>query len=333
MGDRSRGLQRMGVSLFWRVCLVNAAVFAAGVAVLAASPATVSSPVAPGEFLVLLVGLAVILVANAVLLRAVLGPLDRLRSLMEGVDLLQPGQRLPEQGNGAVADVIRTFNAMLARLEAERALSSGRALAAREGERRRVARELHDEVGQSLTAVLLGLRGVADRAPADLAEEVVMVQEAARSSLDEVRQVVRRLRPGVLDDLGLCSALTSLVNEHAWLTGADVQRRFSATLPPLDPQTELVVYRVAQEALTNTARHAGAGRVLVELTETSSGDAVLLRVLDDGRGTGGSEEGAGVRGMRERALLVGATLTVGPHEFGGTDVRLRVPLHPREDRT
>jgi two-component system sensor histidine kinase UhpB len=196
-----------------------------------------------------------------------------------------------------------------------------------------VARELHDEVGQSLTAVLLGLRGVADRAPADLAEEVVMVQEAARGSLDEVRQVVRRLRPGVLDDLGLCSALTSLVNEHAWLTGADVQRRLSSTLPPLDPQTELVVYRVAQEALTNTARHAGAGRVLVELTETSAGDAVLLRVLDDGRGTGGSEEGAGVRGMRERALLVGASLTIGPSESGGTDVRLRVPLHPREDRT
>ncbi len=158
-----------------------------------------------------------------------------------------------------------------------------------------------------------------------------MVQEAARGSLDEVRQVVRRLRPGVLNDLGLSSALTSLVNEHAWLTGADVQRRFSSSLPPLDPQTELVVYRVAQEALTNAARHASARRVLVELTETSSGDAVVLRVLDDGRGVDGSAEGAGVRGMRERALLVGASLSVGDHESGGTDVRLRVPLHPRED--
>ncbi|MGY1623112.1 HAMP domain-containing sensor histidine kinase [Geodermatophilus sp. SYSU D00965] len=321
-----------GLPLFWRVCLVNGAVFAVGTAVLAASPATVSAPVLAREAVVLAVGLTVILAANGVLIRTMLGPLDRLRRLMEGVDLLRPGQRLPEEGSGPVAELIGSFNAMLDRLEAERAAASGQALAAQEAERRRVAQELHDEVGQSLTAVLLGLRRVADRAPADLAQEVLLAQETARAGLDEVRQVVRRLRPGVLDDLGLVSALTSLVTEHAALTGADVCRRLSPDLPPLGPDAELVVYRVAQEALTNVARHAGACRVCVDLAPTFAGDAVQLRIVDDGRGLGDVREGAGIRGMRERAVLVAATLTIGPHQEGGTELRLLVPVPGPEDR-
>jgi two-component system sensor histidine kinase UhpB len=326
MGQGARLQAGRGLPLFWRVCLLNGAVLTVGTAVLAASPATVSTPVLAREALVLAVGLTVILVANGLLLRAVLGPLDRLRRLMEDVDLLRPGQRLPEHGSGPAVELITSFNAMLERLEAERAASSGQALAAQEAERRRVAQELHDEVGQSLTAVLLGLRRVADRAPADLQQEVLLVQEAARASLDEVRQVVRRLRPGVLDDLGLVSALTSLVTEHARLTGADVCRRLSPDLPPLGPDAELVVYRVAQEALTNVARHAAAGRVCVDLTPTFAGDAVQLRVVDDGGGLGDSHEGAGIRGMRERAMLIAATLAVGPHQDGGTELRLLVPV-------
>ena len=311
MAQGTRLTARHGLPLFWRVCLANGAVFAVGTAVLAASPATVSTPVLAREALVLAVGLTVMLIANGLLLRTMLGPLDRLRHLMEDVDLLRPGQRLPEQGSGPASDLVGSFNAMLDRLEAER---------------RRVAQELHDEVGQSLTAVLLGLRQVADRAPAELQQEVLLVQETARASLDEVRQVVRRLRPGVLDDLGLVSALTSLVTEHARLTGAEVCRRLSTDLPPLGPEAELVVYRVAQEALTNVARHADAGRVCVDLAPTLAGDAVELRVLDDGSGLGDGREGAGIRGMRERAMLVGATLTVGRHQEGGTELRLLVPV-------
>jgi two-component system sensor histidine kinase UhpB len=322
---------RGGGSLFWRVCLINGAVFAAGAAVLAASPATVSAPVLATEAIVLAVALCAMLLANGVLLRATLAPLDRLRHLMEGVDLLRPGQRLPDGGYGAVSDLIRSFNAMIARLEAERSSSSALALAAQEAERHRVAQELHDEVGQGLTAVLLGLQRVATRAPAELRHEVQLVQETARASLDEVREVARRLRPGVLDDLGLVSALTALVTEHARLTGADVCRRLSSSLPELGAETELVIYRVAQEALTNVARHAGAGRVSVELAPTLQGDAVLLSITDNGRGLGSSPEGAGIRGMRERALLVGATLTVRPHEEGGTDLRLFVPAPGRRD--
>ncbi|SFO75996.1 two-component system, NarL family, sensor histidine kinase UhpB [Geodermatophilus dictyosporus] len=320
--------RQVGLSLFWRVCLINTAVFLVGVVLLAATPATISSPVEASEVFLLAGWLALIVAANAMLLRVVLSPLDRLRQLMGDVDLLRPGQRLPEEGNGPTSALVGSFNAMLTRLEAERATSAGRALAAQEGERRRVAQELHDEVGQSLTAVLLGLRAVADRVPPDLAPEVLAVQETARASLDEVRHVVRRLRPGVLDDLGLVSALTSLAGEHARLTGARVHRRFSPSLPDLDDRVELVVYRVAQEALTNVARHAGAGCVELELTETGEGAALLLRIADDGRGMDGEPEGAGLRGMRERALLVGADLSFSTNGIRGTDVRLQIPLVP-----
>jgi two-component system sensor histidine kinase UhpB len=324
-----RVARRGGVSLFWRVCLINGAVFAVGTAVLAASPATVSAPVLATEALVLAVGLAAMLMANGVLLRATLSPLDRLRHLMENVDMLRPGQRLPDSGYGAVSELIASFNAMLARLEAERSASSAAALAAQEAERQRVAQELHDEVGQGLTAVLLGLQRVAVHVPSHLRHEVQLVQETARASLDEVRQVARRLRPGVLDDLGLISALTSLVTEHARLTGTDVRRTLGSALPALGTEAELVVHRVAQEALTNVARHAGAERVSVELTQTLPGDVVLLRITDNGRGVDGRPEGAGIRGMRERAMLIGATLTVIPHPEGGTDLRLFVPVPAR----
>jgi two-component system sensor histidine kinase UhpB len=105
-----------------------------------------------------------------------------------------------------------------------------------------------------------------------------------------------------------------------------VCRRFSSALPELGAQAELVVYRVAQEALTNVARHAAADRVSVELTQTPRGDAVLLRITDDGRGVDGRAEGAGMRGMRERAMLVDGTLTVTPHQEGGTELQLFVPV-------
>ena len=107
---------------------------------------------------------------------------------MDDVDLLRPGNRLPEAGAGAAARLNRTFNAMLARLEAERGASTRAALAAQEAERARIARELHDEIGQNLTAVLLGISRAATRAPDDLADELRALGETVRSGLDEVRR-------------------------------------------------------------------------------------------------------------------------------------------------
>ncbi|MFE1954414.1 MULTISPECIES: sensor histidine kinase [Streptomyces] len=313
------------MSLFWRIFALNAVVLGAATALLLWAPVTVSVPVLLTEAVILVGGLAVMLVANAALLRLGLAPLDRLTRLMTTVDLLRPGQRLPAAGRGEVADLIRTFNAMLERLEQERAASSARVLLAQEAERRRIAQELHDEVGQSMTAILLLLGRVAGDAPQPLRAELHETQEITRGTLDEVRRLVRRLRPGVLDDLGLVSALTSLTQDFATHVGLRVTRAFDTDLPALPPETELVLYRVAQESLTNAARHADAEHVTVALRRT--GDGVTLTVTDDGRGMRAAHEGAGVRGMRERALLVGGRLdiTPSPGDGPGTRVLLTAP--------
>ncbi|MEU0738860.1 HAMP domain-containing sensor histidine kinase [Streptomyces sp. NPDC006134] len=312
------------MSLFWRIFGLNALVLGTATALLLWAPVTVSVPVLLTEAVILVGGLAVMLVANAALLRWGLAPLDRLTRLMTTVDLLRPGQRLPVPGGGEVGELIRTFNAMLDRLERERATSSARVLLAQEAERRRIAQELHDEVGQSMTAILLVLKRAADEAAEPLRGELHQAQEITRESLDEVRRLVRRLRPGVLDDLGLVSALTSLTHDFATHTGLRVLRRFDPALPALERETELVLYRVAQESLTNAARHADAGQVEVSLRHADG--AVELCVTDDGRGIETVCEGAGIRGMRERALLVGADLDIARAVPGGTRVRLTAPV-------
>ncbi|MET9889071.1 sensor histidine kinase [Streptomyces sp. NPDC006465] len=310
------------MSLFWRIFALNALVLGSATALLLWAPVTVSVPVVLTEAVILVGGLAVMLVANAALLRIGLAPVARLKKLMTTVDLLRPGRRLPERGRGEISELIRTFNAMLERLEHERAASSARVLIAQEAERRRIAQELHDEVGQTMTAILLSLKRSSDEAAEPLRGELQQAQEITRASLDEVRRLVRRLRPGVLEDLGLVSALTSLTTEFSTHTGLRVVRAFGTGLPPLDQQTELVLYRVAQEALTNAARHAEAGRVEVSLRHT--GGTVVLAVTDDGHGCGVAREGAGIRGMRERALLIGATLDIASAS-SGTQIRLTVP--------
>ncbi|WP_435241256.1 HAMP domain-containing sensor histidine kinase [Streptomyces cucumeris] len=311
--------------LFWRIFLLNAVILIVATALLL-GPVTVSTPVLLTEAGILLAGLAVMLIANGVLLRIGLAPLQRLTWAMTTTDLLRPGRRPAAGGHSEVAELIRTFNAMLDRLEAERATSAARALSAQEAERHRIAQELHDEVGQTLTAVLLELKRVAVQAPPAVREELHQVQETTRTSLDEIRRIARRLRPGVLEELGLTSALKALTDEFG-SSALDVRHRIDGDLPHLDKDTELVLYRVAQESLTNAARHSGAHRVELALTRTPEG--IELWVRDDGHGLGDAAEGAGIRGMRERALLIGADLTLGPGAERGTDVRLAVPTHHR----
>ncbi|MFJ8129690.1 HAMP domain-containing sensor histidine kinase [Streptomyces hydrogenans] len=313
------------MSLYGRIFLLNAAVLilAAG---LLLGPVTVSTPVLLGEAIVVVCGLALMLVLNAALLRVGLAPLGRLRRAMATADLLKPGTRAEVTGRGEIADLTAAFNAMLDRLETERATSSGRVLTAQEAERQRIARELHDEVGQTLTAVLLQLKHTADHAPEELRADLRQAQETTRAGLEEIRRIARRLRPGVLEELGLHSALRSLAGELS-TPGLRVTTHLAPGAPPLDPATELVVYRVAQEGLTNAARHAGARHVALLLGPAPGGGTRLL-VRDDGRGTGGAAEGAGIGGMRERALLVGAALRVGAGERGGTEVRLDLPPAP-----
>ncbi|MEU8256768.1 sensor histidine kinase [Micromonospora inaquosa] len=311
------------MSLFWRIFLINAAVLTAATVLVLLGPVTVSTPFVLTEALILSAGLVVMLVANALLLRVGLAPLQRLTRAMTTIDLLRPGPRPAVTGHAGIAALISTFNAMLDRLEADRAASNARALSAQENERRRIAQELHDEIGQTLTAVLLQISRVADQAPPDLRPELHQAQETTRDSLDEIRRIARRLRPGVLEELGLVAALRSLFAEISHHSGLQIRRDFAPDLPALTEEVELVLYRVAQEGLTNVARHASASRV--DITLIPHRDGVRLRIRDDGRGIDNQPEGAGIRGMRERALLVSAHLTIGPGPNGGTEVTLDVP--------
>ena len=314
------------VPLFWRVFGTNAAVLAVATALLALSPATVSFPVTSAEAAVLAVGILAMLVVNLMLLRRTLNPLRRLTRVMHEIDPLRPGDRAPAaDGDPEVLALAEAFDEMLDRLETERRESALRTLAAQEAERRRIARELHDEIGQSLTGVVLQLERTARLSRDELRGEVEQVREMARESLDDLRRIARELRPEVLDDLGLASALTALSSGLAKRAGFAVERRVSRSLPALSPEMELVLYRVAQESLTNVARHAEASRV--ELVLEPAGDGVVLRVRDDGKGfrPDGSKPVNGIRGMRERAVLVGARLRIDSRPGRGTEVELRVP--------
>ncbi len=287
--DHAGDMKRAGspaAALVRRVVLINGLIFTLGTLILALSPATVSARIKLTEIPVLVIGLAVMLTANALLLRSSLAPM----------------------------------------LKSERSTANASALAAQENERQRIARELHDEIGQTLTVALLFLKRAVDRAPAEIRGELADTQEAVRAGLDEVRSIARRLRPDALEDLGLHSALNALCSEFSQATGIVVVKNIAPQANRLQPDVELVCYRIAQESLTNIARHAEASKVWLDLHSTT--DQLLLRIADDGRG-GVDTEGAGINGMRERALLVSAALTIASPVGEGTEVLVTIPIDGR----
>jgi two-component system, NarL family, sensor histidine kinase UhpB len=324
-GNRSR---RRYIPLLQRVAAINALLVVVAVVVTIAvlAPGRVS-PLAVNEELAAVLGaLALVVIANVMLLRRVVGPLQALTSFARHVDLTSLRQRIPDaKPTSEAGELALTFNEMLSRLDAERRESTGRVLRAQEDERMRIAQELHDQVGQDLTAVLLGLSRMAAETPASMRDEVMVVHEAVRGSLENVRRIAIELRPEALDDLGLESALAVLVERFSEQLGLEITDRIATDLPPLGPDAELVVYRVAQEAMTNAARHAASGSA--ELTLVRDGDRVILTVRDRGVGLPRRvAAGSGIRGMRERAALIGATLTVANHRSEpGCEVRLEVP--------
>ena len=318
------------ISLYGRIFAVNAGLLALIALLLGVTPVTIHAPPTLTEVLIIVGGLVITVAANALLLRRALTPLERLAQRMDTVDLLRPGQRLQSGRDDEVGRVVRAFNQMLDRLESERQRSARRVLAAQEAERVGIARDLHDEVGQLLTGVLLELNSIAEAAP-EHRRELDGTREAVRRALDEVRRISSELRPEMLEHLGLVSALTELTTTFGRVSGIDVERDFDPSLPKLAPETELAVYRIAQESLTNIGRHSNASRVTIALGRGP--DSIVLSVGDDGRGFDGSmpEEHGGLRSMRERALLVGGALAIKESPRGGVEVRLEVPMAPVDE--
>ena len=315
-------------SLLWWVFLANGLVLVVALLLLALSPVTIDAPIRTGQLAALLAGFVVLLGLNLVLLRRVLSPLFRLTEAMSSVDPDRPGRRLstPDLFSAEGQALASAFNAMLDRLEDARRQAAHTALVAQEAERRRVAQELHDEIGQTLTAVTIQAERAADGDPALAPQALGRVADAVRGSLDEVRRIARELRPEALDDLGLVNALIALCTRVGAEDGPLVKRELQGKLPALSSDVELVVYRIAQESLTNALRHSDAGSATVSLA--ADAHTLTLRVVDDGKGMPAQLPGgtAGIAGMRERALLVGGRLSIESRPGKGTEVRLEVPL-------
>jgi two-component system, NarL family, sensor histidine kinase UhpB len=278
---------------------------------------------------VLAIAIAATVAINAFLLGRRFNPLERLIDAMERADLARPGANLGEATDGRaeteeVARLEVAFRRMLERLEAERRRSASAALDAQEDERARVARDLHDEVNQSLTGLLLHLEAARRGAPPELIPELTETKALANRAMDELLSVARQLRPTALDDLGLEAALAAHVEDLERRTGISASFETEGELRGLPSDIQLVVYRVAQEALSNAARHSGADRIEVHLRRR--GGRVELLVSDNGSGFSfdDSAGGLGILGMRERALLVGGEVEIESRPGSGTTARLTI---------
>ena len=315
-------------TLLTQLLVVNLLLIAA--AVIAASIATnPQSELRDDEAAGLVLGFSVALTVaiNLFLLSRRIRPLERLADEMEQTSLSDPTRTVPDSVGGPeeVQRLEQSFRRMLDRLEAERRYSAHAALDAQESERARVARDLHDEVNQSLTGLVLRIEAMRTHAPPEFAAELAETREVAGQAMKELLALARQLRPTALDDLGLHAALGGLVEDSGRASGIETSFESEGELGTLPDDVQLVTYRIAQEAMSNAIRHAKASSVRVNLSR--DGDGLELRITDDGAGLDPRRVGTGLglAGMRERALLVGGRLELESRPPLGTRVRLTVP--------
>jgi len=288
------------------------------------------------SFLILALAIVLTLCVNMWMLQRRFAPLERLIRRIDGIDPAEPaGHQLPDEGDPVeeIDKLSRAFNLLLARIEDERRRSGTLAMRAQEEERRRLARDLHDEVNQALTAILLRLEALAQDRPQANVEEVDELKRLVNQAMDELLNLARQLRPSALDDHGLMPAVEAQLKRFSARTGIEVALSTDGNPDSLPEDVQTAVYRILQEALTNVGRHAGATAVAVDI---HAGNGRLeLRVRDDGEGFdplavthgsngNGAGAGLGLSGMAERARLAGGELDVRSAPGGGTTVTLRI---------
>ena len=313
-------------SLLTQVLLVNILLIGASVA--AATVAIGGGGISRGrEGLVALLAVTGTLLGNWLLLRRRFEPLDRVLSAMEQIDLRNPNAGV--LGEPGFTSEVRRLDAglrrLIERLETERRQAGQAVVSAQERERRRIARDLHDEVNQALTAVSLRLQATLERAPEELRGELDETKRLVSQAMRELLALARQLRPSVLDDHGLVPALRTQVRDFGEQTGLSASFRLEGAPRELSPEQDLVLYRVTQESLSNVAQHAEATGVEVRL---SFNGQTHLHIRDDGCGFDPAaprptaDGGLGVSGMRERALLAGGWLRIDSAPGRGTCVEL-----------
>ena len=286
------------------------------------------------SFLILARAIVLTLCVNLWMLQRRFAPLERLIARIEKIDPAEPSsQQITESDPVAEIDKLsRSFNGLLERIEEERRRSGTLAMRAQEEERRRLARDLHDEVNQALTAILLRLEALAQDSPPSHADEVTELKRLVNQAMEELLNLARQLRPSALDDHGLTPAIETQLKRFSARTGVEVTLEKDGDADTLPGDVQTAVYRILQEALANVGRHAGATAVAVELEV--AGDRLDLRVRDDGAGfdpvavsRNGSDNpgaGLGLSGMAERARLAGGELDVRSAPGGGTTVSFRI---------
>ncbi|MGH2764008.1 MAG: sensor histidine kinase [Thermoleophilaceae bacterium] len=286
------------------------------------------------QFLVLALAIVLSLCVNLWMLQRRFRPLERLIDRIESIDPSEPSslEGVDRDPVEEIDRLSRSFTRLLERIERERRHSGQLAMRAQEEERRRLARDLHDEVNQALTAILLRLEALGQDAPPERAPEVAELKRLVNQAMEELLTLARQLRPSALDDHGLVPAVEGQLKRFSARTGIEVRLRTEGEPNELPEVLQTAIYRVAQEALANVARHAGATVVEVELE--AGEDCTELRLRDDGAGfdpgaipragTEGPGAGLGLSGMAERARLVGGELDLRSAPGGGTSVTLRV---------
>lgn len=332
------------VPLFYKILIANTLLVVGGLIASAAITASVvRSPQDGNTFetiaLLALAGALLTVMINAAILKLALKPLYLLEA---AVARIREGELETRAPISPLADsdferLTRTINAMLDGLATTRErlrYVAARALQAQEAERKRIARDLHDETAQALAALLIRLRvarGLTDPAARESVLEEVRTQVSA--ALDGVRRFARGLRPPALDELGLVAAVESHARSLAETTGLDVEVEAESVDSLLEPDAELALYRIIQEALSNVVRHAEATRANVRIQRRA--DRVTATVVDDGKGfsvpevTADRQRGLGLFGMQERAALLSGRVRVRSAPGAGTSVEVDVPVARR----
>lgn len=206
-------------------------------------------------------------------------------------------------------------------------------LAIQEAERARLARDLHDDLGQTQAAALLGLRGILNAATLEQAVERGRdVHRLMQAAADATRRIARGLSPALLRDFGLAAAVERVCEDFVATSGVEIERRLATGDDRLDPAIEIAAYRVVQEAVTNAVRHAAAKRIRVEISRC--GGQLEISVSDDGIGIRresadfSARRGLGLAGMRERVVLLGGAFRLDSAPSSGTRVHATLPARP-----
>ncbi|MCL5045344.1 MAG: histidine kinase [Actinobacteria bacterium] len=284
-----------------------------------------------------LIGVLVSVGVNIFLLNLAFRPLKRLRQVMENVAAGNFDDRAPEDLDDPIARRWgKTFNFMLERMATSRRRISAQILQAQEEERKRIARDLHDETSQALTMLIIGLEMLDREVPSEamaVRDRLGELRALTSRTLEEIRRITYDLRPTILDDLGMVAALRWYVRNKLEPAGLEVQFDVSGLEVSLPAKLNTAVFRIVQEALTNVLRHSDATRVTIEVK--GSAKKISATISDNGKGfdpaalnqvEAGLEKGLGLFGMRERAALIGGSVEIKSQKGRGTVVKITIPI-------